>query len=73
MNERAKCALCGKDAIGVQSFGCRTSFVCDEHAHSILRALGPGRKYSTGDCSFERYGGPDALPDNGSRLPPDCG
>ena len=73
MKERPKCAQCGKDAIGVQSFGCRISFACDEHAHSILRALGPGRNYSTGDCTFERFDMSGTVPGDERGLPPDCG
>jgi len=72
MPEQPKCAQCGRDAIGVQSFGCRTAFACEEHAHAILRALAPGGHYSSGDCSFERFGDPGTLPGEGS-LPPGCG
>jgi hypothetical protein len=74
MPERPHCAHCGKDAIGGQSFGCRRTFVCEDHAHSILRTLAPGRNYSSGDCSFERFGASGTQPpkDEGS-LPPDCG
>jgi hypothetical protein len=73
MPERRQCERCGKDAIGVQSFGCRTVFVCEDHAHSILRALVPGRKYSNGDCSFGRFGVSGTLPEDQGSLPPDCG
>ncbi|MDD1682822.1 MAG: hypothetical protein LUO98_03200, partial [Methanoregula sp.] len=40
--ERPACAQCGKEAIGVQSFGCRTSCACRDHAHSLLLSLEPG-------------------------------
>ncbi|RPI40128.1 MAG: hypothetical protein EHM53_03140 [Methanoregulaceae archaeon] len=73
MPERPHCAQCGKDAIGVQSFGCRTAFVCEDHAHSILRALAPGLNYSSGECSFERFGVSGTLPEDEGKLPSDCG
>jgi hypothetical protein len=73
MPERPACAQCGREAIGVQSFGCRTAYVCDEHAHSILRALGPGRTYSTGDCTFERFDTSGTVRGDERGLPPDCG
>ena len=73
MPERPQCARCEKNAIGVQSFGCRTVFVCEDHAHSILRALAPGRNYSSGECSFKRFGASGTLPEYQGSLPPDCG
>ena len=56
MDEEHTCAECNKRAIGIQAFGCCTAYVCEGHAHSILRALKPGERYSTGECCFERYG-----------------
>lgn len=70
---KPECVQCGKDAIGVQSFGCRASFVCWDHAHDILRALGPGRHYSTGECSFRRFGAGGTGPYEGSPRLKDCG
>ena len=58
MAEKPKCAECGKDAIGFQSFGCCFSNVCEDHAYSILLTLEPGEKYSSGECFFERFGIP---------------
>ena len=73
MTKKPACAQCGKDAIGVQSFGCRTAVVCEDHAHSILLGLGLGRNYSSGECTFERFGAAGIVPDDGGRQPPDCG
>lgn len=73
MPDRPLCAQCGKDAIGVQSFGCRTTFVCEDHAHSILRALALGRKYSNGESSFRRFDASNMLPEDEGSLPPHCG
>lgn len=73
MPERIQWARCGKDAIGCQSFGYCTVFVCEDHAHSILRVLAPGRKYPNGDCSFGRFGAFDMLPEDEGILPPHCG
>lgn len=73
MPHRPKCAACGNDAIGVQSFGCCTAFVCGEHAHDILRALSPGKHYSSGDCTFVRFGPDCAVPENGAGRRQDCG
>lgn len=56
MAEKPACAQCGKEAIGVQSFGCRSACVCQDHAYSLLLALKPGEKYSSGECYFERFG-----------------
>jgi len=55
MAEKRKCAQCGKDAIGFQSFGCGFAYVCQDHAYSLLLALRPGEKYSSGECYFERF------------------
>jgi len=55
MAEKPKCAQCGKDAVGVQSFGCRSAYVCGDHAYSLILALRPGEKYSSGECCFERF------------------
>ena len=56
MAEKPACAQCEKDAIGVQSFGCRFAYVCQDHACYLLLNLKPGEKYSNGECSFERFG-----------------
>jgi hypothetical protein len=59
MAKKPKCAECGKDAIGFQSFGCCFAYVCQDHAYSLLLALRPGEKYSSGECYFERFGTSD--------------
>jgi hypothetical protein len=59
MAKRPTCAECGKDAIGVQSFGCRCVYVCQDHAYGLLLALVCGEKYSSGACCFERFGTAD--------------
>jgi hypothetical protein len=59
MAEKPPCVQCGKDAIGVQSFGCRFAYVCEDHAYSLLLSLKPGEKYSSGECCFERFGTTD--------------
>ncbi len=59
MAEKPTCAQCEKDAIGVQSFGCRSACVCQDHAYGLLLNLKPGEKYSSGECSFERFGSVD--------------
>jgi hypothetical protein len=56
MAENPTCAQCEKETIGVQSFGCRSAGVCEDHAYSILPARKPGEKYSSGECSFQRFG-----------------
>ncbi len=56
MAKRPTCAHCGKDAIGFQSFGCRSACVCQDHAYGLLLALRPGEKYSSGEFCFERFG-----------------
>jgi len=61
MAEKPTCAQCQKDAIGVQSFGCRCAYVCQDHAYGHLLTLKPGEKYSSGECSFERFGPADIL------------
>ena len=55
MAEKPGCAHCEKEAIGVQSFGCRCTCVCRDHAYSLLLSLRPGEKYSSAECSFERF------------------
>ncbi len=67
MEGHRQCAVCGREAIGIQAFGCRASAVCKDHAHSILLARGPGERYSTGECLFERFspsGSPPRKPDD---------
>lgn len=56
MKKRPSCVLCGREAIGSQSFGCRSSCVCQDHAYHILLLLEPGETYTNGECRFERYG-----------------
>lgn len=48
MPEKRKCERCGKDAIGIQSFGYCVSCVCEDHADSLLLALKPGEKQEIG-------------------------
>jgi hypothetical protein len=55
MAEKPKCERCEKDAIGIQSFGCCTAYVCRDHADNILLALKPGEKQVYGECYFERF------------------
>jgi len=59
MPPKQVCEECGKEAIGLQSFGCCTAIVCEEHAHSILRGMKPGQIYSSGECCFQRFGDED--------------
>ncbi|HSQ93264.1 MAG TPA: hypothetical protein VLL74_03115 [Methanoregula sp.] len=61
MADKPRCAQCGREAIGIQSFGCRSARVCREHACALLLALSPGKCYSNGECYLERFG--TALPD----------
>jgi len=60
MAKRPACAQCEKDSIGVQSFGCRSACVCQDHAYPLLLTLKTGEKYSSGECSFERFGSGDS-------------
>ncbi|MGA2122275.1 MAG: hypothetical protein ABSG49_09570 [Methanoregula sp.] len=60
MAEKPKCALCGKDAIGFPSIGCCFAYVCRDHADSLLLALKPGEKQSSGECFFEQFGTTDS-------------
>jgi hypothetical protein len=55
MAEKPKCERCEKDAIGIQSLGCCTASVCEDHADNLLLALKPGEKQSYGECYFERF------------------
>jgi len=55
MAKKQKCEQCEKEAIGFQSFGCCCSYVCRDHADSLLLALKPGEKKAFGECYFERY------------------
>lgn len=52
------CDVCGKDAIGMQTLGCCSSTVCEEHAESQLREMRPGEKKEWGICYFVRFGEP---------------
>ncbi len=42
-NHGRKTNMCpvGKDAIGVQSFGCRCAYVCEDHAYNLLSVSNP--------------------------------
>jgi hypothetical protein len=55
MAEKPKCECCGKDAIGIQSFGCCAAYVCQDHADNLLLAIKPGEKQVSGECYFERF------------------
>ncbi|PKL58495.1 MAG: hypothetical protein CVV34_02000 [Methanomicrobiales archaeon HGW-Methanomicrobiales-5] len=55
MAEKHKCEYCGKDAIGVQGFGCAVACVCLDHADNLLLALKPGEKQAYAECYFERF------------------
>lgn len=50
-----RCARCGKDAIGLESFGCCSAYVCSEHASALLLDLPPGKTLSSGECYLERF------------------
>lgn len=50
-----RCARCGKDAIGLESFGCCSAVVCSEHASALLRELPPGKTLFSGECYLERF------------------
>lgn len=58
MAENPTCERCGKAAIGIQSLGCCTAHVCEEHADGHLLALKPGEKQSYEECYFERFDTP---------------
>jgi hypothetical protein len=49
------CARCGKDAIGIESFGCCSAYVCSDHASALLLDLPPGKTLSSGECYLERF------------------
>lgn len=66
MTEEKKCARCGKDAIGVESFGCCTAYVCGEHASSLLLDLAPGTTLFSGECYLERFSSSKEEPGIGS-------
>lgn len=55
MAEKPKCERCEKDAIGIQSFGYVVSYVCQDHADSLLLALKPGEKQAYEYCYLERF------------------
>lgn len=59
MAEKHKCDQCNKVAIGLQSFGCCVSYVCEDHAHTHLIALKPGEKLAYECCYLERFDIPD--------------
>ena len=55
MAEDQRCEHCGRKAIGFQSFGCCSDYVCADHADSLLLALKPGEKQAFGECYLERF------------------
>jgi len=55
MAEKQKCEHCERDAIGFQSFGCCSAYVCPEHADHLLLELEPGQRQSFGECYLERF------------------
>ncbi len=55
MAEKQRCEHCGRAAIGFQSFGCCSAYVCADHADSLLLALKPGEKQAFGECYLERF------------------
>lgn len=55
MAEKKKCEYCDKDAVGYQGFACCSAYVCLDHADNFLRALKPGERLVSGECSFERF------------------
>ena len=52
---RPACQVCGKEAIGIQSFGCCASTVCAEHAEPPLREAKPGETVAWESCAFHRF------------------
>lgn len=67
MTGKHACDRCGKDAIGIESFGCCTACVCSDHASSLLLELAPGTTLSSGECYLERFSASKEDPDRGSR------
>lgn len=55
MTEKPRCERCGKEAIGIQSFGYVVNCVCQDHADNLLLALKPGEKKAYDECFFERF------------------
>lgn len=55
MAERMRCEYCEKEAIGYQSFGCCSAYVCRDHADNFVLNLKPGGKLVSGECYFERF------------------
>jgi hypothetical protein len=53
------CAYCGKDAIGIQIYGCCSVTVCTDHADEQLKALHPGERKDLGACYLYRF--PESL------------
>lgn len=56
MRELQPCEECGKPAIGYQSFGCCSAYVCRDHAHTALLALAPGQRLIADEYYLERFG-----------------
>jgi hypothetical protein len=59
MAEKPKCERCGKDAIGIQSFGYCVNYVCQDHADGLLLALKFGEKRAYDECYLERFDNSD--------------
>jgi len=49
------CAYCGKEAIGIQIYGCCSVTVCADHADEQLKALHPGDRNDLGACYLYRF------------------
>lgn len=65
MDGEMKCDRCGKDAIGRESFGCCSSYVCIDHASALLREIRPGKTLVSGECYLERFALPGKTSGNG--------
>jgi hypothetical protein len=55
MAEKHKCEHCEKDAIGIQVYGYCITYVCKDHADTLLLALKPGEKQAYEYCYLERF------------------
>jgi hypothetical protein len=53
--DRPRCEICGREAIGLQSLGCCTAIVCEEHAEPALRDARPGETIVGEACVFRRF------------------
>jgi hypothetical protein len=52
---RPPCEVCGREAIGLQSLGCCTAIVCEEHAERALRDARPGETIVGEACVYRRF------------------